>query len=90
MSDAPWRIVVVSTVPPVVEPLVPFLRELGHEPVAVVSARYEREREEDAPPEVRPANMLAVAPAGLDLLFPSSKWQLAPLLRAYKPDLVLC
>ena len=40
----PWRIAVVSMVAPLVERLVPVLRELGHEPVGVVTARSERDR----------------------------------------------
>ncbi len=42
-----WRIALISMVQPVVERLVPVLRELGHEPVGVVSARLERDRPPD-------------------------------------------
>jgi methionyl-tRNA formyltransferase len=80
-----WRIVLVSTVAPVVGALTAKLRELGHEPVAVVSARRR--------PDARP-NPVAItpetAPDRLDVLFARNKWSLEPLLRAGRPDLVLC
>ena len=81
-----WRIVLISSVTPVVEALVPYVRELGHEPVAVLAPRR---------PPGSPAPGFAglsdeTAPAGLDLLFAKDKWSLAPLLRGHKPDLALC
>ena len=81
---APWRIAIVSTVPPVLERLVPVLREHGHEPVGIVTARAEEGR--------RPELILAdtTAPAGLDLLFAKDKWSMEPLLRALEPDLMVC
>jgi len=39
MKQVGWRITLITTVPPVAAALVPTLRELGHDPVAVVSAR---------------------------------------------------
>ena len=86
MEDS-WRIVVVSMVAPVVERLVPVLRDVGHEPVAVLTARHDRRR----PP--RPADIAltdASAPEGIDLLYARDKWSVGPLLRAYQPDLMLC
>jgi methionyl-tRNA formyltransferase len=80
----PWRIAIVTMVPPVLERLVPALREYGHEPVGIVTARATRDR---------PADMVlgdASVPAGLDLLFARDKWSLEPLLRALRPDLTLC
>jgi methionyl-tRNA formyltransferase len=75
-------------VQPVVERIVPFLRELGHEPVAVISAR----RPADAPPRAtgEPELSDSTAPAGVDLLFASTKHAIEPLLRAYEPDVALC
>jgi methionyl-tRNA formyltransferase len=78
-----WRIAIVSTVPPVVERIVPVLRELGHEPVGVVTARNPRDR---------PRALVfddASAPEGLDLLFARDKWSMEPLLRALRPDLTV-
>jgi methionyl-tRNA formyltransferase len=71
-------------VQPVLERLVPVLREHGHEPVGIVTARARRDR---------PADMVlgdASVPTGLDLLFARDKWSLEPLLRALRPDLTLC
>ena len=77
------RIVLVSTIVPVLEFLVPVLRDLGHEPVAVVGARSGR----SAPPWGELAN--STAPAGIAVLLPAGKHEVAGLLRAYEPDLVL-
>lgn len=82
--NGPWRIALVSTVQPVVERVVPVLRELGHEPVGVVTARVESER----PPDLTLSNE-TVAP-GLDLLFATDKWRVEPLLRALEPELMIC
>jgi methionyl-tRNA formyltransferase len=83
--EPPWRVVLISTVSPVVGALTERLRELGHEPVAVLSAR----RSSTAPPN--PVTLTPEsAPEGLDLLFARDKWSLEPLLRAARPDLALC
>jgi len=39
MKQVGWRITLITTVPPVAAALDAALRELGHDPVAVVSAR---------------------------------------------------
>jgi methionyl-tRNA formyltransferase len=82
------RIVVISTVQPLLERFVPFLRELGYEPVAILTAR----RTDDAPPRTsgEPELSDATAPDGIDLLFASTKHAIEPLLRAYTPDIALC
>ena len=46
----PWRIVIISAVHPVVEQLVPYLRELGHEPVGWLLPRRDRDDERPLPP----------------------------------------
>jgi methionyl-tRNA formyltransferase len=84
MAAAGWRIVLVTTVPIVAQGLADALRNLGHEPVAVMSARRER------PMPDRPAMTDDAAPAGLDVLLPASKHAIEPLLRAYGPDLMVC
>jgi methionyl-tRNA formyltransferase len=84
MVTETWRIALVSMVQPIVERLVPVLRELGHEPVGLVSARVERNQ---------PADLLIgneTVPPGLDLLFAADKWRVEPLLRALEPDLMVC
>ena len=70
-------------VAPVIERLVPVLRDLGHEPRGVVTPRVERRRPDDA---LTDANI----PAGLDLLFGKDRWSIEPLLRALEPDLMVC
>jgi methionyl-tRNA formyltransferase len=83
------RIVLVSNVFPVVEHLDPFLRELGHDPVALIGARLESEKL--TPFRIEQFNRLATEAApSLDVLFPRSKHSIEPLLRAYEPDLLVC
>ena len=85
MADERWRVVVITTVAPVAGALAEALRELGHEPVAVMSARRSR----PGPPS--PWSITdATAPAGLDILFPRNKHAVEPLMRAYHPDLAIC
>jgi len=71
-------------VPPVIQRLVPVLRELGHEPVAVVTARAARDR----PPDMVLGD--TSVPEGLDILFAADKGRVAPLLRTAEPDLTIC
>ncbi len=84
MVGESWRIALVSTVQPVVERVVPVLRDLGHEPVGVVTARVESER----PPDLTLSN--ETVPPGLDLLAAADKHRVEPLLRALEPDLMVC
>ena len=81
---AGWRIAIVSMVRPIVERIVPVLRELGHEPVGVVTARALRDR----PPDMTLDD--SSVPEGIDLLFAKDRWRMEPLLRALEPDLMLC
>ena len=85
MKQVGWRITLITTVPPVAAALVPTLRELGHDPVAVVSAR----RKQPGPVGREPMGD-ETAPEGLDVLLARDKWSVEPLLRASRPDLVLC
>lgn len=83
------RIVVISFVAPVAQGLVSFLRELGHEPVAVMGAR--RPADKPLPPELAELALTdASVPPGVDLLLPKDKWAIEPLMRAYEPDVALC
>jgi hypothetical protein len=76
MTEPGWRVALISTVPPVAEIMTTALRDLGHEPVAVVTAR----RKEPIPD--RPSISDETAPAGLDVLLARDKWSMEPLLRA--------
>lgn len=84
--SASHRIVVITTVTPVAEPLILQLRELGHEPVAVVGARRRPVR--PAPP-FPPLSDDSV-PAGVAVHLPLTKDEVAPLVRLYEPDVTLC
>ena len=85
MSEAAWRIVLITTVPPVADAMVPVLRELGHEPVAILSARRAQPAAAGRPPIGD-----ETAPVGLDVMIARDKWSVEPMLRACRPDLVLC
>ena len=84
-----WRIVVISAVLPVAEPLIEYLREMGHEPVAWLLARRPKKFHELPPPpwgDITDRN----APAGVSVIFARDKDAVAPLLRGLEPDVVLC
>ncbi len=83
-----WRIVIISQVLPIVEPLVPYLRELGHEPVAWLMAR--RSQDDNRPPPPWGDIDDSKVPAGLSFLLAPDKFAVEPLLRGLEPDLVLC
>jgi len=83
MARDAWRIVFISTVPPVVQSFVPLLRELGHEPVAVISARRRR------PVPERPSISDETVPAELDIHVPNHRRAVEPILRVHRPDLVI-
>ena len=76
----------IATIKPVADALSATLRELGHEPVAILAAR--RPEGGDAPEELRLD--ASSAPQGLDLLFARDKWAVERLVRAYEPDLLTC
>jgi len=85
MTEGGWRVVFISTIPPVVERFVPVLRELGHEPVAVVSARRDRPLRSGRP-SVGDENV----PAGIDIFVPHDRRAIERMLRACEPDLAVC
>ena len=90
MSSDPkgWRIVLISAVMPVAEPLIAHLREMGHDVVAWMMQRRPKDVDKPPPPwgEVTDKS----APQGLNLILVRDKADLAPLLRGLEPDLVLC
>jgi methionyl-tRNA formyltransferase len=87
MATTPWRVVVITVLPVIAQEYARIIRSLGHEPVAVIAARR---RVPGAPPTPFAAEHVADDPHELDILFASSKHSIAPLLRAYEPDLALC
>jgi methionyl-tRNA formyltransferase len=92
VTPPPWRIVFVSTVQPAVEGFAAFARAAGHDPVAVVTAQGSQGRREP-PNAARRAffdQLVWDAPPDLDIAVASDRSRLAPLLRAFEPDLVLC
>lgn len=79
------RVVLVSQVLPAARGLTEMLRGLGHEPVALVCSRDHAGRyggEFD--------RLVREAPTELDIVIPATRDAVAPLLRGYEPDLVLC
>lgn len=84
MNDEVWRVAIITGVAPIATAFANAVRELGHEPVAVLTPR----RRHPMPAEL--AVWDATAPAGLDILVLRNKWSMEPLLRAVRPDLVLC
>ena len=85
MASEHWRVVLITTVAPVAGALAEALRGLGHEPVAVMSARRRR----PGPPS--PWSITdATAPPGLDVLFPRDRHSIEALMRACRPDLAVC
>jgi methionyl-tRNA formyltransferase len=84
MAGDTWRVAIITSVAPIAHAFANAVRDLGHEPVAVLTPRR---------PKPMPAELGlwdATAPAGLDVLIARNKWSLEPLLRAVRPDLVLC
>ncbi len=81
-----WRIFVICSIRPAAEVLVGALRDLGHEPVALLAPRR-------PPGEERLAHLEltgTTAPPDLDLLLVRDKHAIEPLVRAYEPDLLTC
>jgi methionyl-tRNA formyltransferase len=87
MIAAPWRVVLITVLPGVAQGYAQIISALGHEPVAVIAPRR---RVPGAPPTPFAAEHVADDPEELDVLFASSKHSIAPLLRAYEPDLAIC
>jgi len=79
------RVVLISQVPPAAHGLSALLRGLGHEPVALLcsrehASRYGNEFE----------RLVRDAPGELDVVIPATRQGIAPLLRRYEPDVLLC
>ena len=85
MADG-WRIVLLCTIKPIADALTSRMRELGHEPVALLAPR--RPEGDEQPPFLQLT--ASSTPQGLDLLFARDKHAIEPLVRAYAPDLLVC
>ena len=79
------RIVLVTQVPPVAVGHTALLRELGHEPVALLCTREGADH-----PESTVCELVRTAPEGMDVVMPALRAGIAPLLRRYRPDALLC
>jgi methionyl-tRNA formyltransferase len=80
------KVVLVSQVPQASHGLTGLLRALGHEPVALLCSREDAGRYGgDAFDE-----LVRDAPESLDVVVPATRAGIAPLLRRYEPDLLLC
>ena len=79
------RVVLVSQVPQAVHGLNEFLLRSGHDPVALLCSREHAGRYGNAFD-----TLVRDAPEGLDVVVPASREGIAPLLRRYEPDLLLC
>ena len=78
------RIVLLAQIGPAVEGMDALLRAHGHEPVAVLATREGGDRYGGLD------RLLRGTPPRLDLLVPSARDRIAPLLEAYEPDVVFC
>jgi len=89
MAEQPkgWRIVVISAVLPVAEPVIASLQGMGHDVVAWLTAR--RPQDKDKPPPVWGEVTDKIAPQGVNLIMARDKADLAGLLRGLEPDLAL-
>jgi methionyl-tRNA formyltransferase len=86
VPEAPWRVAIVTRILPVLVGFDAVVRDAGHEPVALLTfldsdGRYGGF---DLTPSLREV------PPGLDVLMPSKRSSIAPLLRSVEPDLVVC
>jgi methionyl-tRNA formyltransferase len=83
----PWRVVIVTRILPVALGFDAVLREAGHEPVALLTVRAGATR---YGPVGDVAALLDGLPSHLDVLIPSARDRLAPLLASVEPDLAVC
>jgi methionyl-tRNA formyltransferase len=79
------RVVLVTQVPAAAHGMTAILRSLGHEPVALLCSRAGVDRYGS-----RFDELVRNAPGGLDVVVPSTKERIAPLLLPFDPDLLLC
>jgi methionyl-tRNA formyltransferase len=78
------RVVLIAQIVPAVEGLHSLLRAHGHEPVALLTSRETGERYGAL------EELLRETPSELDVVVPSSRSRIAPLLQTFEPDVVFC
>jgi len=78
------RAVLIAQIAPAVQGLSSLLRAYGHEPVALLMAREGTERYGEL------ESVLRGAPSDMDVVFPSARDRIAPLLSVFEPDVVFC
>ena len=78
------RVVLIAQIGAAVQGLTALLRARGHEPVALLLAREGVERFGEL------ERVLRATPADMDIVFPARRDRIAPLLRAFEPDVVFC
>ena len=78
------RVALISQIPQAVEGYTNGLRALGHDPVGLLCVRRASRYGLDTG-----AHVMA-APAEMDIVMPSARDRIAPLLRSLEPDLVMC
>jgi methionyl-tRNA formyltransferase len=91
IPGAPWRVGIISQLARVATAYDELLRELGHTPVVHLATRRFDTRE-PVPEEAQPfvSRLMFDGPPKVDLVFPANRKAIAPLLRAYDLDLVVC
>jgi methionyl-tRNA formyltransferase len=89
VSAESWRVVFVSQYLPGLLALDRICREAGHRPVAHLFVRGFKQ-ETVAPLHEQLKRLVTESPPGLALLVPARKSQIAPLLDACEPDLLIC
>src|SRR5947199_9400334 len=86
VPPGPWRVVIATRVLPIALGFSAALREAGHEPVALLTVRDPSGRYGS----FDLGGMLDELPEDLDVLMPSRRSSLVPLLASVQPDLVAC
>lgn len=81
------RVVITTRILPVALGFDAVLRGAGHDPVALVTMR---DTENRYGPEFTLDALLQGLPADLDVVMPSTRAAIRPLLEALRPDLVVC
>ncbi|MDE3190471.1 MAG: methionyl-tRNA formyltransferase [Acidobacteriota bacterium] len=81
------RVVLTTRILPVALGFDAVLRDLGHEPVGLLTMR---DTENRYGPEFTLDALLQGLPADLDVVMPARRSEIAPLLASMRPDLVVC
>ena len=84
----PWRVVIISAILPVAEPVIASVQSMGHDVVAWLMQR--RPQDKDKPPPVWGEATDKSAPQGVNLIMARDKADLAGLMRGLEPDVALC